>query len=93
MRVRVSRESVNEVQDLISPTPTSLVPNPIGQHAGNDGQRERGDETQSPPCCKRAGRKQKQGSGYRQTYLVREHGSEKNGVAMFHKELDDSIHI
>ncbi len=59
MRVRISCEPVNEVQDLITSTPAGLVPYPIGQHAGTDGHTERGCDTQSSRCCERAGREQK----------------------------------
>ena len=75
---RVSREAVNKVQDLVSPPPARLVPHPVGQHTGNDGQTERGDEAQLPGGCERPGSNQKQRSRYRQTYLVREHRSEQD---------------
>jgi len=78
MGVRVSREAVNEVQNLVSPAPTRLIPHPVGQHTGSDGQTERGDEAQLPGGCERPGSKQKQRSRYRQTYLVREHRSEQD---------------
>jgi len=71
--VRVSRgEAVDEMQDLGTPPPTRLVPHPVSQHAGDDSQEERRREAQVPVPCERPGRNQKQGAGYRETYLVRE---------------------
>jgi len=54
---RVSREAVNEVQDLVTPAPTRLVPHPVGQHTGSDGQTEHGDEVQLPGGCQCPGSK------------------------------------
>jgi hypothetical protein len=72
MGVRVSREAVKEVQDPVTQSPTRLVPRPVSQHTGKDSQQERGHEVQAPVPCERASREQKQRSGYRKTYLVRE---------------------
>ena len=58
--VRVSREAVNEVQNLLTPSSTSLVPHPISQDTGNDSQTERRDEAQLPARGQRPSRKEKQ---------------------------------
>jgi hypothetical protein len=65
--IRISREAVNEVQDFVPPPPTRLIPHPVSQNTGYDGQTERRDETQLPGNCERPYRKQKQRSRYRQT--------------------------
>jgi hypothetical protein len=70
--VRVSREAVNEVQDLVTPPSTRLVPHPVSQNTGSDSQSECRNEAQLPGGGERPGRKQKQRSRYRQPYLVRE---------------------
>jgi hypothetical protein len=78
VRVSVSREAMNEVQDLVTLPPTRLVPHPVSQHTGSDSQSERRNEAQLPGGGERSGRKQKQRSRYRQTYLVREYRSEQD---------------
>jgi hypothetical protein len=70
--VRISRDTVDEVQDPGTLPPARLVPYPVSQHTGKDSQEERGQEAQVPVPCERPGRKQKQRSGYWETYLVRE---------------------
>jgi hypothetical protein len=72
MGVRVSREAVKEVQNLVTALPTRLVPHPISQHTGSDSQSECRNQAQLSGGGKRPGRKQEQRSRYRQTYLVRE---------------------
>src|SRR6516164_434142 len=90
--VRVWREAMNEVQDPVAPPATRLVPDPIRQHTGSDGETERGDQAQLPGGCERPGRNQKQRRRYRQTYLACEYRSEQDRVAMLQEKLDDSIH-
>jgi hypothetical protein len=90
--VRVWREATNEVHDPVAPPAAGLVPQPVGQQTGSDSLAERGDEAQFPGGCERPGRKQKQGSRYWQTYLVREYRSKQDGVAMLQEKLDDSFH-
>src|SRR5271157_2595503 len=60
--IRVSREAVNKMQDLVTSLPTRLVPQPVSQNTGSDSQTERGDHAQLPGGCERPGRKQKQRS-------------------------------
>src|SRR5208283_5872671 len=66
MGARVSCEAVNEVQDLVTPAPTRLVPHPVGQHTGSNSQTERGDEVQLSGCGESPGGEQKQRSRHRQ---------------------------
>src|SRR6516165_9016637 len=83
---------MNEVQDPIAPPSTGFVPDQVSQHTGCDRESERGDEAQSSGACEGSGREEKQKCRYRQTYLACEHRCEKDGIAMLHKKLDDSVH-
>ena len=57
--VRISRKSVNEVQDPITPPPTRLIPDRVSQNTGYDAETNRGEETQLLGGCERAGCEQK----------------------------------
>ena len=82
VRVRISRESMEEVQQLVTPATTCLVPNPVSQNTGNDSETHPGEGAQLPCRHERPGRQQKRRFWYREPYLVRKQHSEKNGVAV-----------
>jgi len=90
--VRVSREAVDEVQDLITPPPPCLVPHPVRQNTANHSQGESRDKAQLPGGYQRSDRKQNERPRERHTNLVRKHRSEEDRVAMLHKKLGDRIH-
>jgi hypothetical protein len=84
---------MNEVQDRVAPPPAGLVPHPVSQQRGNDSKGECGGQAQSPGPCECPSRKKSQTCRCGQTHLVCEHRAEKDGVAVFHKKLDNRIHI
>jgi len=62
VKVRVSRESMQEVQYLVTLVTTCLVPNPVSQHAGDDSETHCGKDVQLPSRHERPGRQQKRRS-------------------------------
>jgi len=64
----------------------------VSQHPGWNRQAERHDQAQPARACECSRREEKQKCRYRQTYLPCEYRSEKDGIAMLHQKLDDSVH-
>ena len=92
VEVRISRESMDEVQYLVTLPTTRLIPNPVSQHRGSDNETDCGEDAQLPCSHERPSRHQKQRSRYREPYLVCKCGNEEGGIAMLQSKLKSGIH-
>src|SRR5271166_2767564 len=92
VEVGISRESVDEVQHLLTSPTTRLIPDQVSQYTGSDSETDRRDGAQLARRRERPGSQQKQGSRQGETYLVSKCRSAQDGIAMPEYELKNGIH-
>src|SRR5260370_41430631 len=88
--VRVEREPVNEMQYLVTPPSTRLVPHHVGQQTGCDGAGEGNGPGHPSPGCESPSSNQKQNCRYRQPHLAREYWHAQNRGTLLRTQLNEN---